>query len=303
MMKYVKLILTESFRQVFYNFKFVILLWGLNFISSLVLSMPIYYLLSKQLNDSMLGEKVSLIFDHIWFIQFLNMNQVTIGELPYMFYIVVGIYLLIQTFFSGGLITIFNSPKKNHTVDFFYGGVKYWFRFTKVLLVSLLFFTIAIFFNDLLGDLITWGFEGTENVMWDFVLRSIRYFILLFLILIIIIISDYSKVTLAVDDNTQAFKKIGQTIIFIKNNFSKVLIVFLIVGSIGAIGAVIYNIVSGTIPKAPFYFLILSFILQQTLIIFRLLIRMLFFASEVNVYKDLSAEEISPNVKEENIGV
>ena len=77
----------------------------------------------------------------------------------------------------------------------------------------------------------------------------------------------------------------------------------MIVGSIGAIGAVIYNIVSGTIPKAPFYFLILSFILQQTLIIFRLLIRMLFFASEVNVYKDLSAEEISPNVKEENIGV
>lgn len=303
MMKDVKLILTESFRQVFYNFKFVILLWGLNFISSLVLSMPIYYLLSKQLNDSMLGEKVSLIFDHIWFIQFLNMNQVTIGELPYMFYIVVGIYLLIQTFFSGGLITIFNSPKKNHTVDFFYGGVKYWFRFTKVLLVSLLFFSIAIFINDLLGDLITWGFEGTQNVMWDFVLRSIRYFILLFLILIIIIISDYSKVTLAVDDNTQAFKKIGQTIIFIKNNFSKVLIVFLIVGSIGAIGAVIYNIVSGTIPKAPFYFLILSFILQQTLIIFRLLIRMLFFASEVNVYKDLSAEEISPNVKEENIGV
>jgi hypothetical protein len=265
--------------------------------------MPIYYLLSKQLNDSMLGEKVSLYFDHIWFIQFLNMNKVTIGELPYMFYIVVGIYLLIQTFFSGGLITIFNSPKKNHTVDFFYGGVKYWYRFTKVLLVSLLFFSIAIFINDLLGDLITWGFEGTENVMWDFVLRSIRYFILLFLILIIIIISDYSKVTMAVDDNIQAIKKIGQTLIFIKKNFSKVLIVFLIVGSIGAFGAVVYNIVSGTIPKAPFYFLILSFILQQTLIIFRLLIRMLFFASEVYVYKDLSAEEISPNVKEENIGV
>ena len=299
----IKNILTESFRQVFYNTKFVLLIWGLNFVTALVLSMPVYYLLSTQLNHSMLGEKVALEFDHIWFIQFVNMYDVNMGELPYMFYILVGVYLLVQTFYSGGLITIFNSPKKNHTVDFFYGGVKYWLRFTRVLLVSLLFFAVALFINDQLGNLITWGFADSENVMGDFVLRSIRYLLLLFFILCITIISDYSKVALAVGDDTKVVRKIGATLIFLKNNFTKIFSVFIIVGLLGLVGAIFYNYVSGTIPKAPFYFLILSFILQQTLIIFRLLIRMLFFSSEVNVYKDLSAEEIAPAIKEENIGV
>lgn len=299
----IKSILIESFRQVFYNFKFVILIWGLNFVTALVLSMPIYYLLSTQLNHSLLGEKVALEFDHIWFIQFLNKYDVNLGELPYMFYLLVGVYLLIQTFYSGGLIAVFNTPKKNHTVDFFFGGVKYWLRFTRVLLVSLIFFIAALIVNDLLGDFITWGFQHSENVMADFVLRSIRYLLLLFFILVITIISDYSKVSLAVDDDRKVLRKIMSTMFFLKNNASKIFILFLIVGSFGAIGAIIYNIVSGTIPKAPFYFLILSFILQQMLIIFRLLIRMLFFATEVNIYKDLSAEEIFPAVKEENIGV
>ena len=57
------------------------------------------------------------------------------------------------------------------------------------------------------------------------------------------------------------------------------------------------------IPRTPFYFLIVSFILQQMLIIFRLFIRMYFCATEVNLYKDLSADVIEVKAKEEKIGV
>ena len=71
-----------------------------------------------------------------------------------------------------------------------------------------------------------------------------------------------------------------------------VFVTFLIVSIIGALGAIVYNIVAIFIPRSPFYFLILTFILQQMLIIFRLAITMLLYATEVYLFKDQDAEII-----------
>ena len=65
------------------------------------------------------------------------------------------------------------------------------------------------------------------------------------------------------------------------------------VSVIGALGAVIYNLMIIYVPRAPYYFLILTFILQQLLIIFRLSITMFFYATEVFLFKDQDAEVIS----------
>ena len=66
----------------------------------------------------------------------------------------------------------------------------------------------------------------------------------------------------------------------------------LIVAITGALGAVVYNVVAILIPRSPFYFLILTFILQQMLIIFRLAITMLLYATEAYLFKDQEAEVI-----------
>ena len=60
----------------------------------------------------------------------------------------------------------------------------------------------------------------------------------------------------------------------------------------------LYNIVDSYIPKYPYYYMVLTFIIQQLLIIFRLLIRMLFYSTEVYLYIELSAELVTSNVEE-----
>jgi hypothetical protein len=109
-------------------------------------------------------------------------------------------------------------------------------------------------------------------------------------------ISDYTKVSLAVNDRLKVHKEIYPVLLFLKNNFSKVFSLFLIVAIVGALGVLIYNIIGKFIPRMPAYFLVLSFVLQQLLIIFRLLIRMFFCSTEVIIYKDLIAEEVSAEV-------
>lgn len=292
-MQYTKNILIHGVRSVTYNSKLVLLLWAFNALSALVLTVPILKILLDNLGNSLISDSLALNFDYSWFLQFKKIYEVQFEQMPLSIYSVVGIYTLLQTFFLGGMISIFNIPEKNHVVDFFYGGVKYFFRFMKVLLISLFFFAAAFKINDYLGDLITYLFISSENVYADFFLKAVRYVLLVFFIGFVTLMSDYIKVSLAVRDKTKVIKEFYLVSVFIKNNFIKIFTVFLIVASIGALGAVIYNLIGRFIPRTPYYFLAISFILQQMLIIFRLFVRMLFSATEVNMYKDLSADIVS----------
>ncbi len=288
----IKKVLLHGVRSVYYNAKFVFLLWAFNAVSALVLTVPIYSIFRDNLGRSLMSERLAIDFDYFWFLQFRNIYQIQLDQIPLTIYFVGGVYTLLQTFFLGGLISVFNTPEKNHTADFFYGGVRYFSRFVKILFITIILFVIAFIVNAYTGDLITWIFKNSENVTADFILKLARYILLIFFIGVVTLISDYSKVSLAVSDRTDVLRGIYNAAIFIKNNFNKVFTVFLIIAIIGALGAVVYNIIGRFIPRTPYYFIILSFILQQMLIIFRLLIRMLFFSTEVFLYKDLSADII-----------
>ena len=292
MIKSIKLVLIYSVRSVFHNVKFVVLMWVINAVSALVLAVQVYNILRDNIGTSLISDHIAHSFDYFWYLQFRNLYSVQFDQMPLTIYFAVGIYALIQTFFLGGLISVFHSPDKNHMVDFFFGGVKYFIRFVKVLLISLLFFAAAFKINDYSGEFITWLFKNSENVTADFIIKFIRYIVLVFFIGIVTIVSDYSKISLAVRDKTQILREIYYVVVFLKNNFNKVFATFLIVAIIGAFGAIVYNIIGRFIPRTPFYFLILIFILQQMLIIFRLLVRMLFYSTQVSLYKDLSADTI-----------
>jgi hypothetical protein len=288
----------ESIRLVLKNTKFVWLFWLTNFAFAFTLSLPVYYVLSQKLLHSQMSQKLAFGFDYIWFLQIGKLLTDTTGIIPYMIYGSAGIYGLIQIFYLGGTISVFHNRSKNHYVDFFYGGVKYWYRFTKVLLLSLFFYAVAFLVNDYTGYLLTYIFRSGEHAVAEFVLRASRYLLLLFLLGIVSIISDYIKVAMAVHDSDDLFRQIVNTLKFIKVNFSKVFSVFIIVASFGAVGALVYNITGNYLPKTTNLYFVLSFILQQLLIIFRFMIRMLFSSTEVVLYSDLSATIITTNAEE-----
>lgn len=299
MIKSINEIIINSIRAVSHNLKFVILFWFTNTAFAVVLSVPIYNLLLNDLKNSLISDKLNSGFDYFWYLQFRNLYQIPLDQIPWAIYTVAGIYTIIQTFYLGGLISVFNQFNKNHFVDFFYGGVKYFFRFFKVLLVSVIFYSIAFLMNDLLGDLITVVFRNTEFMKTEFIIRFLRYTFLLFLIGIITLISDYSKIALALKDKTKVLQEIIYASNFIKNNFSIVFLVFLFIAFLGAVGSIVYNLIVIEIPRTPYYFLAISFFLQQMLIIFRLLIRMLFCSSEVILFKDLAAGIVQTEEREE----
>ncbi len=297
----VKEILTLGARTVYYNKKFVVLFWGMNALGALILTLPVYYILADNLNHSVLGHKLLNEYDFSWLLQIKYLYSKNIGQFPYLLYVLTGIYLLVQNFFIGGLISVFHNPQKNHMVDFFYGGVKYWLRFTRLLVVILILFFLVFKLNDYFGNLIGWYYADVENEMGDFLTRSFRYLLLIFIIGVLTVISDYTKISLVVNDRTKVLQELLGTLKITSRNFYKIFSVFLIVAVIGAVGAVFYNLIGIVIPTKPYYYLILLFVVRQMLIIFRLLIKMLFYSTEILLYKDLTAQvvEVKTEEKEE----
>lgn len=279
------------------NLKFVFLFWFANASVAFVMSISLYYMLIDHLEFSLMSERISEGFQHIWLIQFLNNYKNNLGEIPFTIYGFVGIYALLQTFFSGGLLSVFNKPKKNHMVDFFYGGVQLWWRFTKIVIIALAFYAAAFLINDLIGYLLALAFKNTELELVDFILRSLRYLLLIFFILIISIMTDYIKTAVCIKESGSIFSEIKSVIILVKNNFSKIAGIFLIISVAGLSAGVVYNVIGTFIPHTPSYFLILAFILQQLLIIFRILIRMLFYSTEVILFNDIIAEVITADAQ------
>ena len=285
-------ILREGWRLVTKNWLYVFLLWGTNIVFSLVLAIPIFALLQDNLTHSLWSSKLALELNYSWLLQFQNSNQNLLDKLPILFFSIVGLNMLIQKLYQGGLIAVFNNPKKNHISDFFYSGVKYWYRFVKVSVIAITLLALIFLLDSKIDGWIEYLTKNSNSVLLDLAIRTIRYIVLLFLIGVISILSEYTQVFLALRDSQKIRTAIKFTFLFIRKKFFLVFVTFLIVSIIGALGAIVYNIVAIFIPRSPFYFLILTFILQQMLIIFRLAITMLLYATEVYLFKDQNAEII-----------
>ncbi len=296
-----KQIFAESGRLLFYNQKFTLLLWGTNIVLAFILSVSIFDLLTMDIGHSLMSDALAKGFDYVWLLQFYHNYRLELQQIPLLLYGITGIYILINTFFSGGLIAVFSHPQKNHWVDFFYGGVRYWYRFIKVFFVSAVFYAIVFLLYLYSGKISADFFKDVPSYLPAFLFRLLRYVLLLFFIGIITIISDYTKVALAVNNRLKVLEEIKQTTVFISKNFNIIFGVFFLIAFLGAVGAILYNIFGLAIPRSPFYFLAATFLLQQILIIFRVNIRMFFYATEVNLCRDLRAEVLEQSVQvEEN---
>jgi len=294
----IKEILVKGVRMIFAHRKFVLLFWLTNLVFAFALSLPLFSILQQGLSHSLINNSLGIGFDYFWYVQFRYIYQNALNALPFLLYAFAGVYILTQLLFVGGLLSVYTNSKKNHIVDFFYGSVKYFMRFLRLALIIGVLYFVAVSINVLFDYSIQKIFQDQEDAFIEFAIQIFRYLFFLLLICVINIISDYTKVAIVAVDSTKLLKSLLKAIQFIKKNFVKVMIVYLIMLIFVALGATVYNLVDSFVPKKPAYLLLLTFLIQQLLIIFRVLIRMYFYSTELIIYTDGEAETVSPAFEE-----
>lgn len=298
MIRLLKKTLVESSRLVYQNGKFAILFWITNLGFSIALTFPVFLMLYDNLHQSVLSSPRGGEFDFLWFMQFRELNIQMFQAIPGMLYSVTFLYNIIQLFYTGGLLAVSLNVRKNHIVDFFYGGVKYFFRFFVIFLLTLLFFFLALSVNTLIYSVIESAFSNSQNTELEYGLHAARYVVFLFLITVVNFVSDYAKIVTVVGDETNMFTIIVKAIRFIRANFTVVISLFLFLASCILGAAILYNLADGFIPKTSVFLIAATFSVQQLLILFRLFTRMLFYTSELFIFRELSAEVIAPQLSE-----
>lgn len=298
MIKNIKEALLYCARFTYQNKLFVLLYWLTNLGFAFVLTFPLLSLLKDDLQYSSINSHFAAEFDFLWYQQFLLHNKTMVDVIPGLVISISLLYNFIQLFYTGGFLSIAAHPQKNHIVDFFFGGVRYFFRFVVVYLVTILLYFVIISINTLLVEAGKALFADSQSTIPEFLFHLIRYSLFIFWIFIVNILADYIKVAIASKDESNFIKASVKVLLFMKNNFVVVFSVFSILGIFVTLAAILYNFTDSFIPKNSWYLIALTFVIQQMLIIFRLIIRMQFYASEYFLYNDLTAEPVRATFEE-----
>jgi hypothetical protein len=287
------------------NLHFIGLLWIVNIAFAMILSMTLYRLLNADLSGSLVGDSLLQGFEFRWYQEFFFKYETTLEMFTHTLTIVGSIFILIQTFLLGGILTVLNSAeRKTLFIDFFYGGVQYFYRFFKILLLSMLFYLGLFFINR-------WGTAATENLLGaseSEALRIsvivIRYILLALIFFCLNIVFDYTKIRVVVHQETKILREWWRAVKFTVSHAGSTIGLFVLLFLLGAgIFGVYYSFEDIFLPISSYGMIFLVFMLHQIYIGARLWLRMMFYASQLALWKEIHAEVIVPSVEENSVHV
>ncbi len=272
--------------------KMIFLLWAVNFF----FSSSIYFLVSGMWNDILAwsGTSESLIHKMDYYIltdalfhHGEQMSTVLIAGL-----ILIVLYFPVSLFFKGGILHTLRQPQPVHPEDiaqkflprFFQGGGKYFGRFFRLWIFSLILWVAFIFVNIVLtsiGKLLT--ADGTNERMIVAVFIA-RIAVALFLALLIKMILDYARIKIVVEERIDIYRSFLVTLKFVFHNLGKTLILFyLLFLTAIALTAALFLLKSG-IPTSTLGGAVLAFAVGQVLIYLRSWSNVTFQAGQLQFY-------------------
>jgi hypothetical protein len=281
------------------NLKFLILLLAINLACAVVLTGPVYLLLNESLTRNMQAAKLVQSFDFQWFIEFEYKFHDSLKFIPIILILVGSAFALIQVFLTGGILEIFNSKEeRNSFIDFFYGCVRYFFRFFVIFLIAVICYACLYYLNLAYIRYIDYLTYKTEAQFTIIIANSLRYIIIAFLFGSLNIIFDYTKISIVVNQSYKIFTELWMSFKFIIKNFLTVSALFWLVAAIGLSVFLTYGFIDNFLNPNTFLLVLLLFFIRQIYITGRIWVRLLFYSCQTELYREITAPIIPVEASE-----
>jgi hypothetical protein len=270
-----------------HHWRMLLLLFIINLIAAILLTMPLNGFLDQTIVNSSAADKIAfnMNFDYLSDL-IINYSEAFNSVFSSSFIMTaVILYLLIGTFLAGGILGSFHSGEKFSLKSFFGFCGKYFWAFFRLLLIGLLFFVVIVLiykgigkgFSALLGD--------SPNEPLVFALFVIRHAIFLFLFLFLTMVFDYAKIRAVVKGGRSMWRVALGSFSFVFHHSGRTLGLYYFIGIAGvAVFAAYFSIAHYLIPATMVIGLL---IWQQLYSAARMGIRMLFYSSQLELYRSL----------------
>jgi len=300
--------------------KIIAFVFIINLVFGLSLAVPLYDTLHNSFGNTEVRNDMMHGFNYQWWIEFQHDNTgfvtsfnpsitgigAVLNNIQALFYgsfvnslyspifIMALIFMIMNTFFTGGLLAIYKSEEQFYTMkEFFKGCGKYFFKFLRLLLISLVLYVVVyIWGRGLLDSLHGYLTQNAGTERFVVILGFVKDIIIIFVIFLINMIFDYAKVRTVLEEGKWMIIETLKSISFIFSNFFRALLVYYLYALLGLIFIVLYWLGHTYIPQVTIWMIVAAIAVQQVYIIINIWVRYSLLGSEMAFYKGNTITEI-----------
>lgn len=274
----------EGLRLAWNDKKMLFWLYGFNLMFAYLLTIPVSMILTAALDQTTAADKVLEAFDITIFSTIfltygkgitLSRGVITIGL----------VYLLMNIFFSGGILAVFVTGDRFKLSEFLSNCILYFKRFLRLFLFSIVFFIFILIINYLLSKICGIFTENSVTEHAYVYLLIFRMIIVGFLLMMVIMIFDYAKIMTIVNDFHRMYKTVKEAIIFIRMNFLKTTGLYFLYLITAIIFLVAYLFVESWLHISNGWLVLIFFIWSQLYMISKIWIRLSFYGGQYIFYR------------------
>lgn len=296
---------TKGFKHSIRSPKMILILYIVNFLAALILVMPFFQFLKSSSNHTIEVENLLKTFDFSFFTDIIYTSGEIFKSIFMQIKWVSLLYWLVNIFLVGGIIRVI--LKERFTVtDFFSGASTYFFRFLgsniTILIVHIfLLMIIWLPYFFIIREL----FDVIDNEKTLIIVTACVLFVYLSLLVIVLMINDYAKFYLVLNNKKNFFKAILEATRYINKHFFKTYFLYILLLIVPFLVFYLYLKLSSDIGMATIFGVIVMFVVQQIFIFVKIWLKVWFYSSQFDLYtsdfmktEKIKLREIVNNIEE-----
>jgi hypothetical protein len=277
--------------------KLIFVLWLRNFIFGLAVFYLFFRFLTWTIGNGVLADSLLERFDFSVFFEILVHHDESMNLLLTASIVLIFLYFLVSIFLYGGILSILTIPpeakeeRRRLAQTFFQGAGKFFGRFFRLSIYTLILWIAFILINLLLNPLGKFLTGSGSNEWMGFYFFWIRVATGLFLVFLIRMILDYSRIEIVILDSRAVFLSFLKTIKLVFQNFGKTLALYYLLVLTGIAVIIIFWLVKPYLPSfsSPWMTMLIAFLVAQLFIAFQGWLKIAFQSSQLVFYISLSA--------------
>jgi hypothetical protein len=270
--------------------KMVWLLWLVNILFASVIYFTFSSFLTRTLSDRAAAQNFLKTFDMNTFFELTTHHGREVNTI-----VSLGIFLLISyifasVFLNGGILFTLIHPTKTNAKKrlaplFFQGAGKFFGRFFRLLIYSLILWFVVIIAVSLLHMILSSFTEGNPNEALLFYLILVRVAVALFLVFMVKMILDYARIKIVIEDSRKIFYSLFQAMGFVFRKWWSTLAIYYLYLLTAAAIAVFFWLVQEVIETHSLLPILISFLIGQIFILSRGWIKVGLQSAQMAFYK------------------
>ena len=266
--------------------RLLVILWVVNIVYAAVVAFPLVFLAQTELGHSYLGSNVRS-FDLMWLGEAVLKYQDALPAVGGGLVVSALLFLVLYIFLNGGIIGRLLDREGRTTLQAFLSDCgRYFWRFVRLFLASLVFLILTFgVILRLLSALVNVWVENAWTEWTSVILRNLHFLVALLLLSVVHMVFDYARIAVVADEETKVLRALRRAFHFLKKRFFRSWALYLLIIGGFVAGTVFFNAVFGLLSGPTVLFVLLGFVWMQLNVLFRIWVKVLFFAAQAEFYR------------------